>query len=155
MGLSSPFATAFALVEVGQTPSCCAFGADRLSGIIRALIANGAYLVDHDEELDWKTVRQVLRYFTRNPQAADTIEGVARWRLLDERIERNIAQVAQAIEWLVSRGFLVREFTSPSTSIFRLNQQQCRAASRFLGLALPGKRDEEDVAKSKSCRRWN
>src|SRR5215472_5397679 len=92
-------------------------------------------LVAHDEDVDWTIVRDVLRYFTRNPMAADTIEGVTRWRLLDERIERNIAQVSQAIEWLVSRGFLVREFASPSTSIFRLNQREREGARRFLGVA--------------------
>jgi hypothetical protein len=123
-----------------------------LSGTLLALNANGAYLLAHDEEVDWKTVREVLRYFTRNPQAADTIEGVARWRLLDERIERNIAQVSQAIAWLVSRGFLAREFTSPSTSIFRLNRQERQRANRFLQVGAPGKLAEKDVAKKESDR---
>lgn len=106
-----------------------------------------------DEEVDWSTVRDILRYFRRNPQAADTIEGVARWRLLDERIERNVTQVSRAIEWLVCRGFVVQEFTSPSTSIFRLNQLEHRDASRFLKVGAPGKREEKDLAKRKSHRR--
>lgn len=102
-----------------------------------------------DEKVDWSIVREILRYFRRNPQAADTIEGVARWRLLDERIERNVTQVSRAIEWLVGRGFLVQELTLPSTSIFRLNQLEHQEADRFLKVGAPSQRGKKDREKRK------
>jgi len=35
--------------------------------------------------------KEILRYFLRHPQAADTLEGIVRWRLLEERVERTLA----------------------------------------------------------------
>jgi hypothetical protein len=32
--------------------------------------------------------KQIVSYFLRNPNAADTLEGIARWRLLEERIHQ-------------------------------------------------------------------
>jgi hypothetical protein len=54
-----------------------------------------------------KQAKEVLSYFLRNPQAADTLEGVARWRLLDEPVHRSVEEINQALEWLVAQGFLV------------------------------------------------
>ena len=94
-------------------------------------------------------VRDVLCYFTRNPQAADTVEGVARWRLVDETIHQNLEQVARAVAWLVSRGLLIEESTSPSTLIVRLNKQQRGQIERFLEQAKPGKARKRPPKKKK------
>jgi len=48
----------------------------------------------------------VLRYFVRNPQAADTLEGIARWRLLEEAVQRTTEETGEALAWLVAAGLL-------------------------------------------------
>lgn len=76
---------------------------------------------DPDETFD--VAWMILRYFARNPDAADTVEGVARWRLLDERIRSCIEQVTRAMKWLSAQGLLLQDELPGSRSTFRLNKQ--------------------------------
>lgn len=80
-------------------------------------------------------MKEVLQYFLRHPQAADDLEGVARWRLLRETIYSNVEETNQALEWLVRQGFLLKVSRSGSGVIFRLNQETRVRAESFLGLA--------------------
>ena len=38
--------------------------------------------------------KEILSYFLRNPQAADNLEGVARWRLLEQTVHRSVEETA-------------------------------------------------------------
>ncbi len=75
---------------------------------------------------------QILSYFLRNPQAADSLEGVARWRLLDERVHHAFEETDRALNYLVSRGFLTEDSTPLSGRIFRLNVEKRSEAEHFL-----------------------
>ncbi len=76
--------------------------------------------------------RQVLSYFIRNPQATDSLEGIARWRLLQERIHRTVQETNAALMWLVSEGYL-REVLNPGAdSLYQLNVAQTKNALAFL-----------------------
>jgi hypothetical protein len=77
--------------------------------------------------------REVLAYFVRHPQAADSLEGVARWRLLEETIYRRVEEVEEALRWLVERGFLAEESAVFGPAQFRLNPKSSAKAARFLG----------------------
>jgi hypothetical protein len=72
--------------------------------------------------------REILSYFLRHPQAADDIEGVARWRLLDERVRSTVEEVQPALTWLVERGFLLAERTCAGGLVFHLNPPKASAA---------------------------
>ena len=76
--------------------------------------------------------REILRYFLRNPQAADSLEGVARWRLREEAICRNVDEINEAIGWLVAFGFLVEESVGGTGPIFSLNHGRTAEAKRML-----------------------
>jgi hypothetical protein len=76
--------------------------------------------------------RQVLSYFIRNPQATDSLEGIARWRLLQERIHRTVQETNAALVWLVSEGYL-REVLNPGAeSLYQLNVAHTDNALAFL-----------------------
>ena len=85
-------------------------------------------------ELDETVVRQILGYFVGSPQMADTLEGIARWRLLQERVRLSVRQTEAALGWLVEKGFIVEArpvgLRSP---VFCLNPERLRDAKRFLG----------------------
>ena len=67
----------------------------------------------------------------RNPQAADSLEGVARWRLLDETIHRSVRETDHSLHALVVRG-LLRETRRPGAApIFSLNPETLREAQRL------------------------
>ena len=79
-----------------------------------------------------ETAKDILSYFLRNPHAADDLEGVARWRLLNQTVHREVEETSQALDWLVERGFLGRVSRAGSGTIFRLRAEQRAAAEAFL-----------------------
>jgi len=76
--------------------------------------------------------REILSYFLHNPQAADSLEGVARWRLLEETVHRTVGEINEAIGWLVAHGFLLEESVAGSGPMFSLNHEQAAEAERIL-----------------------
>jgi hypothetical protein len=76
--------------------------------------------------------REILRYFVRNPQAADSLEGVTRWRLLQDTVQRQLENTQRALNWLVSRGFLRQVSNTGNAPIFSLNPERQAEARRFL-----------------------
>jgi len=83
--------------------------------------------------------REILRYFLRNPKAADSLEGVAGWRLMEELIHHRVEGTRTALEWLVSRGFLQQASTTVAGPIYSLNLEHRSDAEEFV--AEPGKLD--------------
>jgi len=86
----------------------------------------------HREHDPPEKAKEILDYFVRNPEAADTLEGVARWRLMEERVHRNVEEVNQVLGWLVAEGFLLREFAKGADPIFSLNRARAAEAKGFL-----------------------
>ena len=76
--------------------------------------------------------RDILSYFLRNPQTADDLEGIARWRLMSETIRRSVEETNEALEWLAEQGFLMRITTAGRRPTFRLNQVNRVRAETFL-----------------------
>lgn len=66
-------------------------------------------------------IRQILSYFVRNPGAADSLEGIARWRLLEESIHRSVEETERALRWLTKEGYLVTIARSGTNRLFQLN----------------------------------
>jgi hypothetical protein len=71
----------------------------------------------------------------RNRQAADTYEGIVRWRLREESIHRVTEETEQALAWLISRGFLREERRATGPSLFRLDPSKQAEAQAFLDAA--------------------
>ncbi len=76
--------------------------------------------------------KEILSYFLRNPQAADSLEGVARWRLLEERVHRQIQETGLALEWLVQNGLLVKTDSAWTEAVYRLNEEKRAEAEQLL-----------------------
>lgn len=79
-----------------------------------------------------RPVREILAYFLRNAEAADSLEGIVRWRLLEEVIHRSVLETQTALDWLVKKDLLVA-IDRPSTGrIFRLNTERRTQAELLL-----------------------
>ena len=76
--------------------------------------------------------RQILGYFLRNPEAADTFDGIARWRLLEDLACRSVLETQDALGWLVQEGYLSQEALPGGKSLFRLSSNMREEAERFL-----------------------
>jgi hypothetical protein len=88
----------------------------------------------HTDEI----AEDVLSYFLRNPQAADNLEGIARWRLLSEAIHRTVEQTSQVLEWLVSQGILSKLTAAGSEPVYCLNRGRIADAEALLAKMLHG-----------------
>jgi len=74
----------------------------------------------------------VLSYFLRNPDAVDTLENIARWRLLEEAIHRTITETEGALNWLVEEGYLIEIEESTSRRLYRLNPEKLADAEALV-----------------------
>jgi hypothetical protein len=83
-------------------------------------------------EPEHEVLKQILSYFVRNRKAADSLEGVTRWRLMEEQVHRTLQQTETALKWLVTQGFLQEVQTTRSSPIFRLDPKRYTEAVHFL-----------------------
>jgi len=98
------------------------------------------HLEENDSRQKWRrktTARcqyreQILSYFERNPEAVDSLEGIARWRLLEEQIQRSLLESELAVKWLVEKGFLIEESRISSGMLYRLNPAKKPEIAAFL-----------------------
>jgi len=76
---------------------------------------------------------EILRHYVEHPGTADTFEGVAEWRQLDDLVRRHVTETDQALRWLVAHGFLERIGRTPAThDLYRLNPDKRGDAERLL-----------------------
>jgi len=74
----------------------------------------------------------ILEYFIRNPDAADDLEGIARFRLLDQIIYRHVGEISDALNWLVAAGLLTRTKVPSGESLYSLNRTRRADAESFV-----------------------
>jgi hypothetical protein len=79
-----------------------------------------------------KGAADVLRYFLRNPYAADSLEGVVRWRLAEETIHRSVTEIDEALRWLVAQ-VLLQQSALGTEPIFSLNTGKLTTVKDLLG----------------------
>lgn len=76
--------------------------------------------------------KEILAYFLRNPEAVDSLTGIARWRLMEEFVQRSVQTTEAALNWLLEQGYLSETTRTGSERIFQLNQDKCNGARLFL-----------------------
>jgi hypothetical protein len=82
----------------------------------------------HEEKL----LRDVLGYFLHNPQSADSLAGVAHWRLLDETIHHTLTETQGALDRLVAEGYLKEISAAGTDHIYALNSEKRKEAEQFI-----------------------
>ena len=75
---------------------------------------------------------EVLAYLVQHPQAQDTMEGIAEWWLLEQRIHSAVADVEATLRELVSHDFLVARQCRDGRTYYGLNQDKEREVRRHL-----------------------
>ncbi|MGA2275960.1 MAG: hypothetical protein ABSG00_00025 [Terracidiphilus sp.] len=76
--------------------------------------------------------KEILSYFLRNPEAADSLTELARWRLMEERVRRSVESTEAALNWLIDEGYVQREARLGTESLFRLNPDRRQDAESLL-----------------------
>lgn len=70
---------------------------------------------------DSEMVRDVLTYLVNNPDAQDTLEGIAEWWLLERKIESRAAKVKEVLAELVAKGLILERRGSDSRLRYLIN----------------------------------
>ncbi|MGE5848525.1 MAG: hypothetical protein ACM362_00175 [Candidatus Methylomirabilota bacterium] len=68
-----------------------------------------------------EVVREILRYLSKHPAAKDTLEGIARWWLDRQQVERSVEEVVQSVCLLVSRGLILERRTKTGRPYYQVN----------------------------------
>ena len=74
----------------------------------------------------------ILAYLADHPDADDTIEGIAQWWLLEQRIKQQIPIVEKALAELVNRGFVLAQGGSNGRTRYRINRHKQTEIAAFL-----------------------
>jgi len=88
-------------------------------------------LADAEGKLIEDVARDILDYFLGHPEAADSLAGIARWRLLEQTVHRSLEATESAVAWLTREGYL-QEISLGGTSVFQLNRDKLAAAQKLL-----------------------
>ncbi|HEY3629010.1 MAG TPA: hypothetical protein VGL00_22165 [Terracidiphilus sp.] len=79
-----------------------------------------------------QATREILSYFLRNPEATDSLMGIARWRLLHEVVHRSVTETEAGLKWLVKEGYLRELSVEGSEHLFQLDPAKHKEAQSFL-----------------------
>ena len=79
-----------------------------------------------------EVAREILDYFLRNPEAADSLAEIARWRIREETIHRSVESTQNALEWLTDKGYLNEVSLQGVAPVFRLDPAKRKDAERFI-----------------------
>ena len=60
-----------------------------------------------NEELEWLAM-EIRDYLDAHPNAADSLEGVAKWWLRRQRYEQALEKVRNALDYLVQQGLVTK-----------------------------------------------
>ncbi len=63
---------------------------------------------------------EILDYLRHNPNAADALEGIARWWLRRRHGDADMDQVQKALDYLVEKGLLQSERKRSGELIYKL-----------------------------------
>ena len=62
--------------------------------------------------------REIRHYLERHPEAADTVEGIARWWLMQQRFQQALGTVQQALDRLVAAGVVKKFITAEGKTVY-------------------------------------
>ena len=82
----------------------------------------GSVKRDMDEAGKSQASYDILSYLIRHPEASDTIEGIAQWWLLEQKIRNRITIIEEALRQLVAADFIFEYKGRDSRTHYRINQ---------------------------------
>lgn len=76
--------------------------------------------------------RAVLAYFAANPDAQDTLEGIAEWWPLGTDVKPNIILVEETLNGLVDRGLVLARKGRDARIYYKVNRRRLKEIAELL-----------------------
>ena len=89
------------------------------------------YFVCQSNEVS-RILCDILTYLADHPEASDTIDGIAQWWLLEQRIRQEIPAIEKALTELVAKGFVLEQRGSNGRNHYRINRHKQKQIIAFL-----------------------
>jgi hypothetical protein len=83
-------------------------------------------------ESNEKVTREILGYLLEHPDAKDTVDGVIKWWLPEDLVDRGKKTVQEVLEILVSRGWLTERNVTSSEKIYGMKKDRLEEIENFL-----------------------
>ncbi|MFQ5963191.1 MAG: hypothetical protein ACE5KZ_02795 [Candidatus Scalinduaceae bacterium] len=64
--------------------------------------------------------KKILNYLRRNPDAGDTLEGIAEWWLCCENIEASVDEVSSALQSLIKKGIVSKTEIGSGNPVYKI-----------------------------------
>jgi hypothetical protein len=78
----------------------------------------------NDDQADIKALAdEIAAYLREREQVADTIEGIARWWIMRQRLQEGQRKVAQAMDYLCARGLVTTRKLPDGALLYTSNIQ--------------------------------
>ena len=74
-------------------------------------------MFNHEYEIE-RIAEEIHLYLINHPNAADTLDGIARWWLTSQRYEEATTVVKKALENLIARGLVVQTTSAKDRDIY-------------------------------------
>ena len=87
---------------------------------------------DYESSSVTQPILAILDYFVRHPQAVDSAEGIAQWRLLDELSRLSLKETEEGLLWLVAQGYLLKMTVPGNRRVYGLNPERLGEAAQYL-----------------------
>ena len=85
--------------------------------------------------------REILECFALHGERQDTVEGIAEWWLLQNRIEWAVAEVKAALNELVSQRLVLERLGADGRAYYRLNRRRLKQVRALLQSPKTGAKD--------------
>ncbi len=79
--------------------------------------------------------QEILQYLRKHPDASDTLEGIAEWWLLSQRITHTLKRVRTAVLELLEEGWIIEIKGENSTIRYRLNPNKHGRGKSYISKA--------------------
>ncbi len=75
-------------------------------------------MVQNDNEIG-RLIQEIEQYLLTHPNAADTIEGIAKWWLQQQRYMDSVECIHNALDVLIERGLVKKRTNADGKNIYR------------------------------------
>lgn len=80
-------------------------------------------------EKEQKIAQLLLTYMQNNPEAKHTAEGIARWWILQQKLEDEISLVERVIDYFTAKGILEKVALAEGNSYYKFQQENMEGIS--------------------------
>ena len=82
---------------------------------------------------------EVFSYLSQHPEAQDTVEGITKWWLLEQRIRHSVAEVTAVLSEFVAQELIITRCGMDGQIHYRVNPKKQREIRRRLNVKSAGR----------------